>query len=407
MNIDYDIALTHIITRKKQTLIASLGVTIGLAIYLFMNSLSAGFTKYSRDEIFKNNAHLKVFKDDEYCKPLNKDTSTLNIIVNPQITTTTKNIINPNNLLTQIKQQNFITNAIAQVDLTVFYNMGKTQIKGSSSGVNILEYNAMFNNEKYLVGGSLSTLQSNLNGIIIGKGIAEKLSLKLNSNVTVSSSYGVVKVLRVVGIFESGNGFNDNSKSYINIATAQQFLKEGPAYITTIYANTLNADIADTYAQQLQPITNYKVEDWKTTNADLLAGDKTRNAMMGAISLSILFIAAFGIYNILSSTIVQKINDIAILKAIGFSGKDVIRIFVSEALIMGLIGTLFGLVFASVLITLMANIYMGGPVGYFPIYFKADLFIQSFILGMLLTLFAGYFPARKAANVDPVSILRK
>lgn len=407
MNIDYDIALTHIITRKKQTLIASLGVTIGVAIYLFMNSLSAGFTKYSRDEIFKNNAHLKVFKDDEYCKPLNKDTSTLNIIVNPQITTTTKNIVNPNDLLNKIKQQNFITNAIAQVDLTVFYNMGKTQIKGSSSGLNILEYNAMFNNEKYLVGGSLSALQSNLNGIIIGKGIAEKLSLKLNSNVTVSSSYGVVKVLHVVGIFESGNGFNDNSKSYINIATAQQFLKEGPAYITTIYANTLNADIADTYAQQLQPITNYKVEDWKTTNADLLAGDKTRNAMMGAISLSILFIAAFGIYNILSSTIVQKINDIAILKAIGFSGKDVIRIFVSEALIMGLIGTLFGLVFASVLITLMANIYMGGPVGYFPIYFKADLFIQSFILGMLLTLFAGYFPARKAANVDPVSILRK
>jgi len=407
MNIDYDIALTHVKTRKKQTLIASLGVTIGVAIYLFMNSISAGFTKYSRDEIFKNNAHLKVFKDDEYCKPLNKDTSTLNIIVNPQITTTNKNIINPNELLNKIKQQNFITHAMAQVDLTVFYNMGKTQIKGSSSGVNILEYNAMFNNEKYLVGGSLSALQSNLNGIIIGKGIAEKLSLKMNSNVTVSSSYGVVKVLRVVGIFESGNGFNDNSKSYINIATAQQFLKEGPAYITTIYANTLNADIADIYAQQLQPITNYKVEDWKTTNADLLAGDKTRNAMMGAISLSILFIAAFGIYNILSSTIVQKINDIAILKAIGFSGKDVIRIFVSEALMMGLIGTLFGLVFASVLITLMANIYMGGPVGYFPIYFKADLFIQSFILGMLLTLFAGYFPARKAANVDPVSILRR
>jgi ABC-type lipoprotein release transport system permease subunit len=227
MNIDYDIALTHVKTRKKQTLIASLGVTIGVAIYLFMNSISAGFTKYSRDEIFKNNAHLKVFKDDEYCKPLNKDTSTLNIIVNPQITTTTKNIINPNELLNKIKQQNFITHAMAQVDLTVFYNMGKTQIKGSSSGVNILEYNAMFNNEKYMVGGSLSALHSNLNGIIIGKGIAEKLSLKLNSNVTVSSSYGVVKVLRVVGIFESGNGFNDNSKSYINIATAQQFLKEG------------------------------------------------------------------------------------------------------------------------------------------------------------------------------------
>jgi lipoprotein-releasing system permease protein len=60
-NTNLDIAFTHIVTRKKQTLIAALGVTIGVAIYLFMNSLSSGFTVYSINEIFKNNAHINLY----------------------------------------------------------------------------------------------------------------------------------------------------------------------------------------------------------------------------------------------------------------------------------------------------------------------------------------------------------
>jgi lipoprotein-releasing system permease protein len=129
--------------------------------------------------------------------------------------------------------------------------------------------------------------------------------------------------------------------------------------------------------------------------------------MMDSISMAILVLAGFIIYNILSSTISQKINDIAILKATGFSSKDVIKIFVTEALIMGIIGTVSGLLIGSVLIALLANVYMGGPVGYFPIHFELKLYLQSFFLGLLITLLSGYFPAKSAANIDPVRIFRK
>ncbi len=177
--------------------------------------------------------------------------------------------------------------------------------------------------------------------------------------------------------------------------------------MTTIYANTINPDATDGYVKQLQTLTTYTVEDWKTTNADVVSGDKTRSTMMGSISMSILLLAGFIIYNILSSTISQKINDIAILKATSFSSGDVIKIFIDEALIMGLIGTIIGLCFGSVLVFVMSKVYMGGPVGYFPIHFELKLYLQSFILGLLMTLFAGFFPARRAAKVDPVSIFRK
>lgn len=408
-SVNIDIAFTHIFTRRKQTLVACLGVAVGIAVYLFMNSLSGGFTVYSRGEIFKNSAHIKIYKEDEISKPLINDSShnKMVAVINPQITTLSKTLINPQGILDKLKQQSFLTHSIPQVNVDVFYNNGKSQLKGTSNGVNILDADAMFNISSYMVAGSLKELHGNLSGIVIGKGIAEKLNVRVNDNITVSSSHGVTKILKVKGIFSTGSALSDQSKSYINISTAQQFVKEGPSYVTTIYANTLNPDAAIEYAAALQPLTEYKVEPWQITNADVLSGDLVRNTLMGSISLSILIVAAFGIYTILNMTVMQKINDIAILKATGFSGSDVIRIFVTEAVVMGFIGAVMGLVIGSLLIVVMQNIWMGPPVGYFPVYFNAQLFVNSFLLGMLATFGAGFIPARKASKVDPVEIFRK
>jgi lipoprotein-releasing system permease protein len=407
-NVNIDIAFTHIITRKKQTFVASLGVTIGVGIYLFMNSLNAGFSTYSTGEIFKNNAHIKIYKKDEISKPFaTNDTNAIRVIINPQITTLSKKIINPEALLAKIKRQPYVTNALSQVNFDAFYNRGKAQIKGSSFGVNMTEYAQMFNTNKYMVAGKTDALQGNLNGIIIGSGISEKLNLGIGENITLTSSFGVKKVLKIVGIFSTGSSMNDNSKSYVNSSTAQQFIKEGPSFVSTIFVNTQDGDNPEKYVSDLQQFTDYTVEDWKTSNADVLSGNKTREAMMGAISLAILIVAGFGIYNILSSTIMQKINDIAILKATGFKGNDIVNIFVLEATIMGSIGTFLGLLMGSCLIFVMSHVYMGGPVGYFPIGFELNLFIRSGLLGLFITLCAGYFPARKAAKIDPVEIFRK
>lgn len=406
--VNIDIATTHISKGFQQTIVASLGVALGVAIYLFMNSLDSGFSGFSRDNIFQSSAHLKIYRDDELSRSLlEEDDERIHAIVNPQITTLSKTLINPAQLLDQIKEEPYITNAITQIDYVVFYNRGKTQVKGNGIGVDMVDYNAMFNTQKYMVAGTVADLKANPNGVIIGSGVAEKLSLSLGDNISLSSSYGVTKVLRIVGIFEFGNRMLDESRSYVNVSTAQQFLKEGPSYVNTIYANTLDPDKTEEYAARLQTITDYSVEDWKTTNSDVVSQDTTRGTMMTSISLSILVLAGFIIYNILSSTISQKINDIAILKATGFGSRDVIVIFILEALIMGVIGTLIGLVVGSGLIFILSKIYMGGPVGYFPITYEWSLYLQSFILGLLMTFFSGYIPARKASRVDPVDIFRK
>jgi len=239
-NINLDIASTHVVTRKKQTLVAALGVTIGIAIYLFMNSLTSGFERYSQKEMFKNSAHIKIYKADEISTPLQQDLTPneVNIIVNPKITTSSKTILDPQGLLNKIKKEKFVKNAIGQVNVTLFYTNGKSQLNGSGIGANILEADSMFKIHENVIAGNLKDLQGNLNAIIIGKGIAEKLNLNLGDNINVTSSYGVNKTLKIKGIFSTGNTLTDQSQSYININTAQQFLKQGPSYITTIFVNT-------------------------------------------------------------------------------------------------------------------------------------------------------------------------
>jgi len=409
-SVNTEIALTHILTRKRQTIVASFGVAIGIAIYICLNTLMIGTNRYSDNAIFKTTPHIRVYKEDEISKPLSKDTSQKKgtiVIVNPKISNISKNLINPIKLMNDIKKQDQVTSVAPMVTASIFYNNGKSQLTGVGWGININEADAMFDIQSTMVVGNLKTLANTPNGIVIGVGIANKLNIQLNDNISVISSVGIIKLMKVVGFFKSSNAVTDKSKSYMNLATAQQLLGEGPNYVTDIYVKIKNPEEAPQYAEVLSKLTGYTTEDWKAANELFVAGKKIRAVMFMFISWAILLVAAFGIYNILNMTVSQKLNDIAILKANGFSGKDVVRIFVMEAMVMGLIGTAIGFLLALIIVTLLSRIYIGADIGYFPIQFELSVSMTGAAVGLLVTFLAGYIPARKASKVDPVAIFRK
>ena len=258
-----------------------------------------------------------------------------------------------------------------------------------------------------MVEGSINNLKNNLNGILLGSGVASKMNVKEGDNISITSSVGMTKVMKIIGIFQTNNSVVDKSTAYINIAYAQQLLKKNAQYITDINVNIKDFNNAKAFAPELAQLTNYNAEDWETANETYMAATRMRAIIIRFVSVSILIVAGFGIYNILNMTVMQKINDIAILKAIGFNGRDVIKIFVGQALIIGLIGIVFGVLFASIMVTVLQNYYVGGDIGYFPIYFKIGNFLKGILFGFAVTFLAGFIPARKAANIDPVAIFRK
>ena len=240
-NINTEIAFTHLFSRKKQTFVAALGVTVGIAIFIFMNSLMHGFEVSSAESLFKSVPHLRIYKDDEVSKPiLIENNNNLPILTNPKITKESKKIVNPNLLIEVLKKQKEVVGVTPNVSANVFYNNGEAQVVGKISGVNIEEHNNMFNLQSYIVEGKYSDLKSNPNGIILGVGIAEKLNLKMYDNISVSTAYGVSKLLKVIALMKTGVVKTDQSIGYTNVSAAQQLNKQGASYITDIFVNVLH-----------------------------------------------------------------------------------------------------------------------------------------------------------------------
>lgn len=408
LSVNYDIALTHLFARTRQTVVVAVGIMIGIGVFIFMNSLVQGFNRMSDEIVFKTTPHLRIYKEDEISRPLVKTgNGSTHVLINPRIANESKELNNPERLVSLLLNQPGVTVAMPWTTVNIFYNNGTSQLNGVGYGVNIREANAMFDIQSNMVEGDLNSLLNTPNGILIGAGIAESLNIRLNENITVISSVGTVKVMKVVGIFKTTSLFAGKSQSYMNFQTARQLMGQGPDYVTDIYVKIADPAAAPQYVAQLEKLTGYHAEDWKMANESFVAAGKTRSIMLRAISFAILLVAAFGIYNILNMTIMEKMNDIAILKATGFSGNHVVTIFVTEALVVGVMGIIGGLLLATLFIHLLSRVYVGGDFGYFPIAVEPDVFIAGIFIGLFATFGAGYIPARKAARIDPVTIFRK
>ena len=406
-DINTRIAKKYIFSNKKLTTVAVMGVLLGMSVYIFMNSLLVGFDRSSNTSIFRSTSHIRVYKDDEISKVLVNDPKDHYIIVNPKVIPNNNTIINPDKIQSIILAQKDVVVVTPQVNSNVFYNNGKSQISGLSVGIKPDEANLMYDIKSFMVEGNFDLLKSKPNGIVIGSGISEKMNLSVNDNINLTSSKGINRTFKIVGIFKTNNSVTDKSKSYINIAASQQLLKQGNSYITDINVNIKNPEKAEEIAKKISDLTGYKAEGWKQANETLMATNKMRKMIITFVSLTILLVAGFGIYNILNMTVSQKINDIAILKAMGFKGKDVIRIFVTQAVTIGLMGVIAGVIMATILITLLKRVYLGGDIGYFPVDYEPTKFAQGVVIGLIITFFAGYIPAKKAAKIDPVDIFRK
>ena len=326
----------------------------------------------------------------------------------------------PKNDLSKIKNALFLADELEkleevegvapQVSTQVFFNNGPIQISGTMSGIEVYKQKELFNLESKLDEGSLDNLLTTSNAIVMGKGLAEKVNVQLGDRVSVTTPEGNNLVLKVVGIFSYGMSAFDDSKSYASIATVQKILMRDPSYITDLHVKLKNIQDARSFAVTISQQLNVFAEDWETANSSLLAGDKIRNTMTAVVSFTLLLVAGFGIYNIMNMNIINKMKDIAILKATGFQGKDIVSIFLLQSVIIGILGGLLGLAMGYGGAYLLSITPF--PEAKFmrlktlPVNFDATFYVLGMCFGFLTTLFAGYFPARKASRVDPVKIIR-
>jgi lipoprotein-releasing system permease protein len=203
-----------------------------------------------------------------------------------------------------------------------------------------------------------------------------------------------------VGFYQSGLAEIDDVQSYVNLKTAQRIIGESTNYITDINLKLKEMEKAPQMAKDLGKQFDLASIDIQQANAQFDTGTSIRNMISYAVSITLLIVAGFGIYNILNMLIYEKMNDIAILKATGFSGKDVQRIFISQAVIIGFFGGLLGLVlgyFVSWLISIAPFESEALPtLKTMPVNFDPVFYVIGMIFAMVSTFLAGYLPSKKS-----------
>ena len=216
--------------------------------------------------------------------------------------------------------------------------------------------------------------------------------------------------LKVVGYFQSGIQEYDKVQCYASVSTIQKLAGKTSNYITDIQVKLKDIGSAPAIANEFGKLFNIDTEDIQTANSQFETGTFIRTLISYAVGITLLIVAGFGIYNILNMMIYEKMDSIAILKATGFSGRDVKRVFLLIALSIGFFGGLVGLLIGFMLSSIIDQIpfitaalptIKTYPINYNPLFY---LIGSSFSL--VTTYLAGWFPARKASKIDPVVIIR-
>ena len=409
------ISKTHLLSRIKQTSIAALGVTFGIGTFIILVSFMTGLNGLLDGLILNRTPHVHIYNEikPSLRQPLDlydkfEDSFKLVHSVKPRLTQT--KIHNALPLIKQLKNNPDVKGAIPQLKSQIFYISGSIELGGSLVGIDVLEEVRLFNFGDYVVKGSPDALNNFENGILIGSGVAEKMSLDIGNTVQISTVRGDLFPLKIAGIYQSGLADIDNIQSFATLKTVQKILGEPKNYFTDINVKLFDIEKAVPMARNIENQFNLTAVDIKSANAQFETGTSIRNLITYAVSITLLIVAGFGIYNILNMLIYEKMNDIAILKATGFSGRDVQLIFMSQAVLIGFLGGILGLVvgysISSVIDNLPFETEALPTIKTYPVNYNIRYYAIGMSFAMISTFLAGYLPSQKARKIDPVEIIR-
>lgn len=403
------------LARWKQTLVAAIGVMFSITMFIALLGFMNGLNDLLDGLILNRTAHVRLFNEIKVSEdlPIHKTEefkNAYNFVYSVKPFNNRREIHNSQPIIKAIQKDERVLGVAPKINAQVFFNAGTIDITGVINGIDQEAESRLFHFNDYITQGSSKDLKMVANSIILGKALADQLIADIGDVVQITTPQGERFSLKVVGFFQSGIQEFDKVQSYTSLITAQKIVGKGNSYITDIQVKLKDLSLAPSLAREYHQRFDADAEDIQTVNAQFETGSFIRSLISYAVGITLLIVSGFGIYNILNMMIYEKMDSIAILKATGFSGADVNRIFILIALSIGLSGGVSGIFFGFLISTGIDQIPFETQalptVKTFPVNYDMIYYVIGLSFSLITTYLAGLFPASKASRIDPVVIIR-
>ena len=404
---EWIVAIRFLREGRLQTLFIVVGVAIGVGVIVFMSALLSGLQANFIRRVLSAQAHIQLLPPKEVARALRRGADAGNREVEGAI------VQPPLQRLKSIDQWQAVAEQIrAMPEVTVVSPVAGGSalvVRGSASraisvaGIEPDQYYRIVDINAKIVRGNGRLTATDM---LIGTELADDLGIDVGDKLRVTTASGAIITLTVVGIFDLGNKGANQRSTFVALHTAQSLLGL-PGGVTSLEVTVRDVYGAEVVAQRITAATGVEADSWIKTSAQFFAAVSAQTTANTAIRFFVGLSVAFGIASVLVVVVVQKSREIGILRAMGISQGQILRVFLLQGGLLGLSGSVAGSAIGSLALLLWqryARNADGTPL--FPMTFDPALFTAALLLATLTGLAAAFAPALRAARLDPVVAIR-
>jgi len=400
---EWIVALRFLREGRMQSLFIMVGVAIGVAVIVFMSALLQGLQSNLVKRVLTAQPHIQVLPPKEIVRIQHTTDAALHKDEVQAPLQRLKSIDQWQAVLNLLRAMPEVHVASPTVSGSTLITRGAASRSLSLTAVDLALYQQIINLSEKIVSGQARLGASD---IMIGTELAFDLGLGVGDKLLVQSATGVSQYFLISGILDLGNKGANQRSGFVALHSGQSLLGY-PGGVTVIDITVNDVYAAEEVAQRIQALTHLQADSWIKTNAQFFSAIKSQSMANTAIRFFVGLSVAFGIASVLVVSVVQRSKEIGILRAMGISRAQVMRVFLLQGGLLGfggaVLGCLLGLLFLQLWLQ-MARGADGTPM--FTVTIDTVMLVEALTLATLTGLLAALAPAVRAARLDPVVAIR-
>lgn len=395
---EWTIATKFLREGRTQSTLILIGIAVGVAVIVFITALITGLQGNIIERTLGTQAHIKMSAPDEINRVLPTLDGSVQLVLESKRAQRLRSINNWLQLRDVLDALPQVTAVSPIISGPAFARRGEALESVALIGIDSERYQRILPISQDIIAGEFRVGAGNA---VVGKQLAIELGVSVGDKLRLQTGQGGDSILNVAGIFELGVRELDARYVYLDMTQAQSLLNL-PGAATVIDITVSDIFRADIMATRIGRLTGQKVESWMDTNAQLLNALQSQSLSTRMISVFVALSVALGIASVLSVSVVQRTREIGILRAIGITRSQMLRVFLIQGALFGLFGSLLGGIAGYALVWVFNN--FGPRLFYIPV--DPALLVAATLLATLTGIVSASIPARRAARLDPVVAIR-